>query len=78
MTQISSRIKQRKDTLQNWSSNNIVLLDGELAIVDCGAQTRFKIGNGISAFNQLAFVDEKQLSTKVLYANEIQAHAISQ
>lgn len=78
MTQISSRIRQRKDTLQNWSSNNIVLLDGELAIVDCGAQTRFKIGNGISAFNQLAFVDENQLSTKALYANEIQAHAISQ
>ena len=51
MTQISSRIKQRHDVLANWASNNIVLLEGELAVVDCGDFTKFKIGNGLSTFN---------------------------
>ena len=73
MMQINSRIKQKHDTLANWTSNNIVLLDGELAVVDCGDQTRFKVGNGISAFTQLPFIDEHVLSTIW-----VTAHAISQ
>lgn len=71
--QIKSRIKQRYDTLSNWTRDNIVLLSGELAVVDCGNQTRFKIGNGISAFTQLPFIDEHVLSTIW-----VTAHAISQ
>ena len=45
------RTKQRFDTLANWESNNIVLLAGELAIVDCGNCIKFKVGNGLSTFN---------------------------
>ena len=56
MTQ--TRIKQRFDVLSNWLRDDIVLLDGELAIVDCGVQTRFKIGDGTSRFSQLQFVDQ--------------------
>lgn len=51
MTQISSRVMQRHGALADWTSNNIVLLDGELAVVDCGGFTRFKVGNGLSTFN---------------------------
>ena len=71
MTQISSRIIQRHDKLSNWVSNNIVLLDGELAVVDCGECTKFKIGNGLSTFNQLPFADQNLLSTKWLAAEAI-------
>ena len=73
MMQISSRIKQRYDTQSNWEANNIVLLNGEFAIVDCGNQIRFKVGNGISSFNQLKYVDKNQLCTDWLTV-----HAISQ
>ena len=69
--QISSRIKQRHDTQSNWETNNIVLLNGELAVVDCGNQIRFKIGNGISSFNQLKYVDQNQLCTDWLTARAI-------
>lgn len=78
MHTINSRIKQRHDVLSNWTQNNIVLLDGELAVVDCGNQIRFKIGNGVSAFNDLDFVDQHLLCTEVLDTHEIYSHAISQ
>lgn len=68
---MKSRIKQRSDTLQNWTNNNPILLSGELAVVDCGTQIRFKIGDGVTAFNDLKFTDEDQLSTKTVYANAI-------
>lgn len=55
---MNSRIKQRSDTLQNWTTNNPTLLSGELAVVDCGTQIRFKIGDGVKAFNDLKFTDE--------------------
>lgn len=70
-TEMKSRIKQRSDVLSNWLSNNPVLLSGELAVVDCGTQIRFKIGDGERDFKQLKFTDEDQLSTKVVYANAI-------
>lgn len=35
MQTLKTRIKQRHDSLSDWESNNIVLLDGELAVVEC-------------------------------------------
>lgn len=68
---MKSRIKQRSDTLQNWTTNNPILLSGELAVVDCGTQIRFKIGDGVKTFNDLKFTDEDQLSTIAIYAHNI-------
>ena len=68
-----TRIKQRFDTEQNWLSSDVVLLDGELAVVSCNQQIRFKVGNGVSSFSQLKYVDQDQLSTVL-----VTAHAISQ
>ena len=65
------RIQQKFDTLENWNKNSLTLLNGELAVVVCGNAIRFKIGNGISSFTQLPFVDENVLSTKVLHAQSI-------
>ena len=69
--QIKGKIKHRYDTLSNWTRDNVVLLRGELAIIDCGDQTRFKVGNGISAFTQLPFIDEHALSALQVAAYDI-------
>ena len=70
---VQTRIKQRFDLESNWMSSDVILLDGELAIAKCGDQTKFKIGNGLSTFAQLPYVDQEVLSTKW-----VTAHAISQ
>ena len=68
---MQTRIKQRFDYLSNWIQNDIVLLQGELAVVDCESQIRFKIGDGVKSFTQLSFVDQNQLCTNWLVANAI-------
>ena len=68
---MQTRIKQRFDYLSNWIQNDIVLLQGELAVVDCESQIRFKIGDGVKRFTQLSFVDQNQLCTNWLVANAI-------
>ena len=68
---IQTRIKQRFDIEQNWLTSNVILLSGELAIVDCGNQIRFKVGNGSSTFAQLKYVDQDQLCTTWMTANAV-------
>lgn len=58
-TKFSTRIQMKRDTSSNWTSNNPVLLDGEIIIVDTAdGDTRIKIGNGASTYTQLPFSDE--------------------
>lgn len=61
----NTRIKNRIDTYALWAEKNPVLLNGEIAIVVIPAATGavqeepvtlFKVGDGTSTFNQLAFV----------------------
>ena len=63
----NTRIKNRIDTFALWTEKNPVLLNGEIAIVVIPAETGavqdepitlFKVGDGTSTFNQLAFVGE--------------------
>lgn len=68
---MQTRIKQRFDPLSSWNQNDIVLLRGELAVVDCGSQIRFKIGDGTKRFTQLPFVDQSQLCTHWIAADAI-------
>lgn len=57
--QFNSRIKWKKDTSANWTKNNPVLLNGEIAIVVTNAgETRFKVGDGTSSYTALPFQDE--------------------
>lgn len=61
--QFSSRIQWKKDTSANWTQNNPVLLNGEIAIVVTNAgQTRFKVGDGTSSYTALPFQDEYVLN----------------
>lgn len=61
----NTRIQNKIDTFENWTTNNPVLLAGEVAIVtvpaDSGAveqepATLLKVGNGTSQFNALPWV----------------------
>lgn len=51
---ISGKIKLRRDSFSNWSTENPVLLDGELGIeTDTG---RGKVGDGSKSWNNLTYV----------------------
>lgn len=55
----NARVKWKRDTSANWTSNDPVLLDGEIIIVDTSSgETRFKIGDGTKKYSQLPFEDE--------------------
>lgn len=55
----NARIRNKRDTASNWETNNPVLLNGELIIVDTNAgDVRFKIGDGVKTYTQLPFQDE--------------------
>ena len=56
---INTRIKWKRDTSANWTTNDPVLLNGEIIIVDtANGETRFKIGDGAKKYSQLPFEDE--------------------
>lgn len=54
---IEARVKQKKDTLENWEANPMILLDGEQAFVvsDSGQPINFKIGDGTKRFSDLPY-----------------------
>jgi hypothetical protein len=60
MSVLTGSIQLRKDTEANWTSNNPVLLSGEVAVTtdDLYTQTdqpRFKIGNGVDTWSALDY-----------------------
>ena len=62
------KISLRCDELSNWTEKNPVLNNGELAIVNNAGNQSFKIGNGLSTFNQLPFFNENEVTTTTLSA----------
>ena len=61
---LNTRIQLKYDTFQNWSTNNPILLAGEIAVVEVptaqGSVSQvpavlIKVGNGTQAFNDLAW-----------------------
>lgn len=75
MTLQNIKISLRTDDLSNWTSSNPVLRSGEFAVVNdiSVGFTRFKVGNGVSAFNQLPFVNQTKVITDLLEAGGVQA-----
>ncbi len=58
-TKFLSRFQNKRDTAANFTTNNPVLLDGELVVVDTGSGvTRLKSGDGSSKFSALPYLDE--------------------
>lgn len=57
--ELNVRIINKRDTEESWSVNNPILLNGEICMVDMKQENeiRFKIGDGTSTYNNLAFVN---------------------
>ena len=62
---LNTRIKLKYDTLDNWTSNNPVLLEGEAAVVEVNENTNnihnapttmVKVGDGESSFSSLKYI----------------------
>lgn len=56
---ISTRQKQKYDTSTNWTTNNIVLLAGEIGIES--DTNKFKVGNGTSTWNELDYAGGSEI-----------------
>lgn len=68
MATLNTRIQLKYDTYTNWSTNNPVLMAGELAIAEIPADTGavpnepaylLKVGNGTAHFNDLEWISGK-------------------
>lgn len=46
-------IQQRRDTLENWSKVNPILADAEIGFVLAKGSSMYKIGDGVTAWNDL-------------------------
>ena len=58
-TEFNTRIKFKRDTSSNWTSNNPKLLKGEIILVDTDSgELRAKVGDGVKSYTQLPFSDE--------------------
>ena len=56
-TEFDARIKFKRDTDSNWTSNDPVLLNGEIILVDMdNGEIKIKIGDGSKTYTQLPFI----------------------
>jgi len=62
---MARRIQLRRDTAANWSSTNPTLAQGEIGI-DL-TNNKIKIGNGSTAWNSLAYFDDKETNNGETY-----------
>lgn len=73
------KISLRTDDLSNWTSVNPILLEGEIAIVvDENKNEKIKIGNGISAFNELKYFNQAELKSDKISTTELTTKSFSQ
>lgn len=55
----NTRVKHKRDTSANWTTNDPVILNGEIILVDTASgELRFKVGDGTKTYTQLPFTDE--------------------
>ena len=51
-------VQHRRGTTKDWANSDIVLRDGEIGIEKCtDGYTRLKIGDGVSKYNQLPYMN---------------------
>ena len=77
MSTITAQIQLRRDTVANWTSNNPILLAGEIALstdlLYTGTdQPRYKIGNGVDTWLNLDYVPEGGSGSFVPYTGATQ------
>ena len=54
----NARIQHKRDTVANWDTNDPILLNGEIIIIDDENTIKYKVGNGTSKYSELPFTDE--------------------
>lgn len=55
----NTRVRNKRDSVSNWTDKNPILLDGEVVVVDStDGESRFKIGDGTKHYSELPFQDE--------------------
>lgn len=55
----NARWQNKRDTSGNWEQSKLIILDGELIIVDIeDGCVRTKIGDGVSIYSELPFSDQ--------------------
>lgn len=55
----NTRVKNKRDSVSNWTDKNPILLDGEVVVIDStDGKSRFKIGDGAKHYSELSFQDE--------------------
>lgn len=58
MLDLDVRIKNKRDSEQNWTNQNPILLNGEMIIVDTeNGLAKTKIGDGKTPYNELPYAD---------------------
>ena len=75
----NTRIKLKRDTEENWTSKNPILLDGEMIIVKTNdGKIRKKIGDGVKKFSELPY-DEIAIdsATSTTSTNPVQNKVIT-
>lgn len=67
---IQATVKNRTDTVTNWTQKNPVLTEGEIVVVQMNTgETRLKIGDGTKTFTQLPYADEQIYNNVVTSVN---------
>lgn len=67
---IISRVKSKRDSHENWTANNPVLLFGEIiTVVMTNGAVRHKTGDGVTPYIDLAF-DDQALTDAIEELNE--------
>lgn len=72
------RVQTKRDTSANWTAADPVLLYGEEILVDtANGEVRKKVGDGVSPYTKLPFVDEtiRNLIGERVAANQGEEHA---
>lgn len=80
MREIQTKIRLRRDTLENWTKvSDVILQPGELAIVvDENGNENIKIGNGLSAFSDLSYIYENKFESESIISKSIASQTIAQ
>ena len=74
---MSDKIQLRRDNATNWTTNNPILLEGEIGVeynttqLESTSILRMKIGNGVNAWNNLPYINTGSFTpaTNVVYDN---------
>jgi hypothetical protein len=76
-TNIEVDMVNRRDTEANWQSINPIIANGELIIVDTDEGIKIKIGDRVSHFNELEYIDKPITDVLSQKANKSELNSIN-